>query len=495
MEQSGGAAKHAKPSSDAGAGAGADDSVDRISELPDDVLVLILTRVRTRAAARTSVLSRRWRRLWKLLPELSFLGALEADRARAVLEGHDAPLRGLLILSRFAAADSVAALLRSAARRVTGQFFFMSEPRGSENEDAEGGAFVLPCFESATRIFLQLGFLGLAAPAAGVFARLTDLCLCNVQFQGPLAIGDSSSPRFPCLQTLTIHDARGMESLTVRSECLLEIELSRLSGLRHLTIVAPALKQLRVGQCSSPHLPAANISAPQLKLLEINLLNPCSVHLGNMEHEHLQRLGTLIFIVYADGEDSRYNHACQSILRRFKAVEDLSLSLFYHDDIDGYQYMMDDMTMFPEITFLHLTIIASGHAFGASLFHVLRMCSGIRRLNLELVIPTKHGDYICPSGCICGQQPNWEDEALLLNHLQEVEITRFRGSEHELPFVQQLFNWATALKRISIIFDYLVTESMAKELYQMVQSCSRPEICMEFYWYLGRNKVLYAPKD
>uniref|UniRef100_K3ZZB6 F-box domain-containing protein n=1 Tax=Setaria italica TaxID=4555 RepID=K3ZZB6_SETIT len=52
-------------------------AVDRISELSDDMLIQILARLRCpRAAARTSVLSRRWRDrgLWKHLPELSFRG-------------------------------------------------------------------------------------------------------------------------------------------------------------------------------------------------------------------------------------------------------------------------------------------------------------------------------------------------------------------------------------------------------------------------------------
>ncbi|KAL6839429.1 hypothetical protein ACP4OV_030699 [Aristida adscensionis] len=232
----------------------------------------------------------------------------------------------------------------------------------------------------------------------------------------------------------------------------------------------------------------------------MEMFDPCSFHLGDMKYKHLQWLGTFIFHVYSNGEGgSGYNHTFQSLLRRFKAVEDLSLSLVSPDlialDIDGYQYMMDDMTMLPEITFLHLTITANGHAFGASLFHVLRMCFGIRRLNLALFVPTTKWDYTCPSGCICGQQPNWEDEELLLKHLQEVEITKFRGSEYELPFVKRLFNWAKVLKRISIIFDASVTESMAKEVYNVVQSFSRPEICMEFYWYLDWKKVLYAPKD
>jgi hypothetical protein len=51
-------------------------------------------------------------------------------------------------------------------------------------------------------------------------------------------------------------------------------------------------------------------------------------------------------------------------------------------DMDDYHYLMEDMTMLPDITILHLNILANKHAFGASAFHVLRMCSGIRKLML-----------------------------------------------------------------------------------------------------------------
>ena len=51
-------------------------------------------------------------------------------------------------------------------------------------------------------------------------------------------------------------------------------------------------------------------------------------------------------------------------------------------DIGNYQYMMEDMAVLPDITFLHLTVMANGHAFEASAFHVLRLCTGIRRLML-----------------------------------------------------------------------------------------------------------------
>jgi hypothetical protein len=96
--------------------------VDRISGLHDDMLIQVLVRLRcAAAAARTSVLSRRWRGLWRHLPELSFRdiapGALEAALAQVAL-----PNLSLLHIcspswgDHMLRADAVASLFRTAAR-------------------------------------------------------------------------------------------------------------------------------------------------------------------------------------------------------------------------------------------------------------------------------------------------------------------------------------------------------------------------------------------
>jgi hypothetical protein len=58
-------------------------------------------------------------------------------------------------------------------------------------------------------------------------------------------------------------------------------------------------------------------------------------------------------------------------------------------DIENYHYMMEDLTVLPDIKFLRLKVVASGHAFEASAFHVLRLCTGIRRLMLQFGLEVK----------------------------------------------------------------------------------------------------------
>ena len=61
-------------------------------------------------------------------------------------------------------------------------------------------------------------------------------------------------------------------------------------------------------------------------------------------------------------------------------------------NIDDTEYWMEDMTILPDIMTLDVRVIANEHAFGASLFHVLRLCSGIKKLTLDLSPPQFGGN-------------------------------------------------------------------------------------------------------
>ena len=91
---------------------------DRVGRLPDAILRNIVSRLPTKDAARTAVLSSRWRHLWTSIPLVLHDGAggLAPDAAAAALASHPSPVRS----ARIAASqdpEAVASVFASLAAR------------------------------------------------------------------------------------------------------------------------------------------------------------------------------------------------------------------------------------------------------------------------------------------------------------------------------------------------------------------------------------------
>ena len=181
----------------AGGGEGQD---DLISALPDDVLLSVLLRLPSAAAAaRTSVLSRRWRRLWACLPELRFPHpadplALARSRAALAARAHGPPaLRLLRVVAYDADPGDAAAVLRLAREVSIRNVVPECRKRAVVARAGARAAVVLPCFDRAELLLLCLGYLRLVMPLSGVFAKLTVLYLSDVRFEDACDLGDALS--------------------------------------------------------------------------------------------------------------------------------------------------------------------------------------------------------------------------------------------------------------------------------------------------------------
>lgn len=154
------------------------------------------------------------------------------------------------------------------------------------------------------------------------------------------------------------------------------------------------------------------------------------------------------------------------------------------------QYLMEAITMLPDIKIFSLELLTRGHAIGPCVFHLLRMSTGIRNLRLKL-----RGDIeaqtACSSGCICDQPQDWETEDVLLNSLTEVDIFGLRGAGHEFAFAKRLFRWAAVLKTITLTFDPSV--SFSKEVSEKLLNLSPGDLHEINFHGDEANNVLDAP--
>ncbi|KAF8669207.1 hypothetical protein HU200_051537 [Digitaria exilis] len=180
------------------------DGVDRISSLPDDLLHMVLLRLQsTPDAVRTSVLSRRWRRVWAQVPEISFdqdycdrvLRLWSSSILRgidAVVAAHSAPTLDRLAISvRRSAGDCTAALVapwrRLASQRLTGELEIRFLPPTTYGyTKVPVRELEVPACERATVIDLDLR-LHLRLAPTGSFAALRSLSIdCEHLHDGDL---------------------------------------------------------------------------------------------------------------------------------------------------------------------------------------------------------------------------------------------------------------------------------------------------------------------
>jgi hypothetical protein len=233
---------------------------DRISALPDDILLQILERLGcARAAAHTGLLARRWRGLWARLPKLNFhhIAPGPLDAALAMV-ARPAPLLSLLDIHFFnhhmLEPARVSSLLRAAAALAPAEFVFYV------SGGIPPGPVRLPCFDRTVSIKLDLYYARFTLPRAGGFPALESLHLENCYMD----ITDMLS-RCPRLKKLWVLDWNS-GSIVLHLETLEDLALYANTQIRHINIVAPALKKLYLNAHRGIHKKfTLSFSAPALE--------------------------------------------------------------------------------------------------------------------------------------------------------------------------------------------------------------------------------------
>ncbi|TVU37858.1 hypothetical protein EJB05_11199, partial [Eragrostis curvula] len=445
------------------------DGVDRISGLPDDLLLLVLARLRSaRDAARTSVLSTRWSDLWRRLPELYFRntspGALDAALAKVAV-----PKLSVLDIAEtrcnnrnsFSAAE-VASLLRNAAR-LNPMELRVEVPLKVKDR---GGAVELPCFAGATSINLELlgGDLSLTLPAQG-----GDFPVLEILSIGSCLINSTSAliSRCPNLRMLKLNQCLNDGSLTVHSTTIEELTVNnQVTGIRSVDIEAPVLKKF-IFSAQMHEDYTISITAPMVT----NQSWSYGWHGFDVRIDQTWCL----FHLKSETDESGY---------MFLSLDILRLAHFA-----SHERKLHEIYKLPECDALELYLEESDHFYGGMVLNILRMCNGIQRLKLVSNYWFCDAEA-CPLNCPCDQPQNWTSHDTLLSDLEEVEIVNFEGSAHEVDFLKLLFRCATLTKVIVRLDSKVSTRSKGcKEIYNFFKA--NPSVECNIYQRRGKE-VVYA---
>ncbi|RCV09718.1 hypothetical protein SETIT_2G051600v2 [Setaria italica] len=424
---------------------------DWISALPDEILVAILHGLDAKTAVSTSLLSRRWRHLWKSLRSLRLsevslpddaswvrLGPMREEYLKANKVNHFVPsLRWFSeIIKKRSAADDNEALRglsvvfsgsAECAGAVDGAIAAASEQGVKGIDVAVVGDTRLTKYEFPSWPFSDDGDITRSSSASPLASLRLNNCRLSVSesFQGFSAL----TKLVLVAMHMSLEDTTAVLRSCKNLRSLYLIDMLDIRVVRH-----PRLEEL-VWLWPPPPSGALVIEAPALRRLEFwgaGEVLPASTRRSSPCLEHV----SLQFVVYGGRPDERHAKNLRNISARFPRVRSLHL-----------RYQVPKLVVRPGTP---------------AIFSKLRV--------LTLSIDTKPSDdllwmamFVAAAPCLATLQTNvrylpflesrngvvWDDSGFEHSSLKEVEMYNFRGRDNEIGFARLLLRRAPSTRRIA----------------------------------------------
>ncbi|XP_021318509.1 uncharacterized protein LOC8079546 isoform X3 [Sorghum bicolor] len=340
---------------------------DRISSLPEDLLLEILVRLRSVAeAACAGAVSRGWRDLWTELPELTFWCAnpLTVVSALAGITRSSVDLLDINLSSSWMEEDwggDVSLLLLCAALVLPEKLIVSVMIHPTIEYAVE-----LPCFECTSYLGLELmGSLPITLPQSGEFTALKNLHLqsCCIDLGALLLL----CPCLRILNILNVSDLKHADTVIVHSPSLEELSLEITThDICRIDIATPVLKEVTL------HVDIAkgfsfSFSAPMLKKLSWDCTYSCvTVGFGqiwslvSIKERKLDEFHVVSLIIMSSDNSNGLLDAEWSITQ---LIVHLPVTVF---------------------TVLELDLDIEGHTFGPMMLCLLRTQPIMQRLKVDL---------------------------------------------------------------------------------------------------------------
>uniref|UniRef100_A0A0E0J2Q0 F-box domain-containing protein n=1 Tax=Oryza nivara TaxID=4536 RepID=A0A0E0J2Q0_ORYNI len=399
----------------------------RLHRLPPDIICDIFSRLRFKEAARTSMVSRSWRRLWRCYPNLVFTrktmlhGSITDDHLAATFISRR-PLKNFIVkfplLGRDDAHHIDGWVSFSAASRA-GQIVLDLCPEDQEDTDMMNGMYSFPLHiffsgDNCVR-YLSLGFVSLTIPPdlnLSGFTNLKKLGLHMVSIRGDLQCLLSHCN---VLEWLSLTQC----SLQHRSIC------QKLRRLRYLCVRKCRLQKL--------HLQAPNLTEFELTNYPIPIVLAECLNLS---------VATIELVSFSD---------CLSYVSTelpagglYHVQDRLSINMTVRTESRGFA---ESIGRFNNLKHLILNIDVQGSSDNGSgilrLASLLEMAPCLEELELNMY---------CPSAPIYTKRGQLDklSSVCVHKHLRTVRMTGFDSTRGQLELAFQILRSAPNLDRLIV---------------------------------------------
>ncbi|XBH75645.1 hypothetical protein VPH35_102387 [Triticum aestivum] len=467
---------------------------DFISPLPDDMLLqILLCLCCTRAAARTGVLSRRWRGLWARLPGLTFRdvptgvvkAALGCVPRRTSMSLLDVRLTRSVSKASRKLDDAHAKMLLRAAERLSPEELVFILPREIVFKPGPPASIVMPCFRRATSIELDTGFLCVKPPQSG--GKLP--ALERLSLSGNIVDIGAFLDRCPRLHLLSV-TFRAVEARSLQA-ALAILESAMALGLT-VSLLGLGCNQINNWRHSVNGVSVASLlcAAARLSPQELIFTNNSFEHIfANLPSFHCamsaeMELRTFRFTQLPAKEFSALERLClrgctivnlvtmlalcprlrvlkvmadrsaRDVKINSESLQELDLSVYGQLNLKvcsnpdlrvsistpmveknrlgaAVDFALEmEKLLVTNFTVLELYLNARGHVLGEIVRHLL-MIHHIQTNTQRLKVFLWDRCWAkCLENCPCDEPKNWRSQSISLTHLEEVKINNFKGGDH-----------------------------------------------------------------